>query len=330
MSVKASSADVSVNFRSCTVVKSPKVRVDQDKLKLLLPQSFNGKLFQTNSLDRPVQWFGKFPLLTIDPKFFIETLFQLCSDVFKSDKLNVNTNPIMFSSDPSVKKTLDDLDNEKREKVESLEQELARKQEEAGERLRVLMKEAEIKIAARDTEAQESKARENDLSARVQSLTLTEGELREKVHTSEIEFSEKLHLANIRERDLTEKINQLTKQLDEFKFKADNEKRELEEKLNLSQDELLVTRQSRNSSGNESFLNRTISLNQSQLLQDEVESLRCVLELKQSEISELRKHNGELQRAADDSLAAQAKCSALESRVEDLQVQLGAKHEEEK
>lgn len=244
--------------------------------------------------------------------------------------MEFEVNLITFSPDPPVKKTLDDLDNEKREKVESLERELARKQEELSEKLRVLMNEAEIKIAARDTELQESKNRENDLSMRIQSLTLTEHELREKVHTSEIEFSEKLHLAHIRDRDLTEKINQLTKQLDEMKLKADNEKRELEEKLNLSQDELLVTRQSRNSSGNESFLNRTISLNQSQLLQDEVESLRCVLELKQSEISELRKHNGELQRAADDSLAAQAKCSALESRVEDLQVQLGSRHEEEK
>lgn len=244
--------------------------------------------------------------------------------------MEFDINLITSFSDSLVKKTLDDLDNEKREQIESLEQEFARKQEEASEKLRVLMKEAEIKIAAREAEVQESKNRENDLSMRIQTLTLTEDELRDKVHTSEIEFSEKLHLATIRERDLTEKINQLTKQLDEFKFKADSEKRELEEKLNLSQDELLVTRQSRNASGNESFLNRTISLNQSQQLQDEVESLRCVLELKQSEISELRKHNGELQRAADDSLAAQAKCSALESRVEDLQVQLGAKHEEEK
>lgn len=211
-----------------------------------------------------------------------------------------------------------------------MEQQLAQKQEQAEEKLRIFIRSAEEKLSVRDEDLIAAKERENDLVKRVQALTMTEDELRDKVHTSEIEFSEKLHQANLRERDLTEKINQLTKQLDDMKAKSENDKRELEEKLNLSQDELLVTRQTRNSSLNESFLNRTINLNDSQLLQDEVGSLRCVLELKQSEISELRKHNGELQRAADDSLAAQAKCSALESRVEDLQVQLGAKHEEEK
>lgn len=241
-----------------------------------------------------------------------------------------NINLINFPFDKIAKKSLDDLDNETREKVESLMQKLSNQQEAAEKKLQILMHEADIKISARDLEVQAAKERENDLLTRIQALTVTENELRDKVHSSEMEFSEKLHHANTRERELTEKINQMTKQLDEMKSRADSEKRELEEKLNLSQDELLVTRQTRNSSANESFLNRTISLNQSQLLQDEVESLRCVLELKQSEISELRKHNAELTRAAEDSLAAQAKCSALESRVEDLQVQLGARHEEEK
>jgi hypothetical protein len=151
------------------------------------------------------------------------------------------------------------------------------------------------------------------------------------VHSSELEFSEKLQHAMIKERELTEKINLLTKQLDDVKAKSEAEKRELEEKLNLSQDELTVIRRSSTSKsfcGNESFLNRSISTNTS--LQDEVESLRCVLELKQSEISELRKTNGELQRAADDATVAQFKCTSLESRVEDLQVQLHAKNEEEK
>lgn len=235
-----------------------------------------------------------------------------------------------FSFLAKAKRSLEQLDSEKREKVKSLEQELMRVRDEADQKLQKQIREAEEKFLKQNADLQAVKEHEKDLMKRIQALSITENELREKVHTSEIEFSEKLHLANLRERDLTEKINQLTKQIDEARCKSDNEKRELEEKLNLSQDELMVTRQSRNSSGNESFLNKTINLNQSQLLQDEVESLRCVLELKQSEISELRKQNCELQRAADDSLATQVKCSALESRVEDLQVQLGARHEEEK
>ena len=130
----------------------------------------------------------------------------------------------------------------------------------------------------------------------------------------------------MKERDHSDKINQLTKVLDDLKIQSETEKRGLEEKLNLSQDELSVLRNPRNSCVNESFQNRTLNTS----LQDEVESLRCVLELKQHEISELRKTNCELQRAADDAISAQIKCSALESRVEDLQVQLHAKNEEEK
>lgn len=242
----------------------------------------------------------------------------------------LNFNYLTLSPVSTAKKSLDDLNDEKRENVKCLEQELVRQQKAADQKLQESMARAEEKVRDRETELLAAKDRENDLLKRVQALTLTEDELREKVHTSEMEFSEKLHHANIRERDLNEKINHLTKQIDEIQSKGDCEKRELEEKLNLSQDELLVTRQSRNSSDNKSFHNRSINFSQSQLLADEVESLRCVLELKQSEISDLRKQNCELQRAADDSLAAQVKCSALESRVEDLQVQLGARHEEEK
>lgn len=130
----------------------------------------------------------------------------------------------------------------------------------------------------------------------------------------------------MKERDLSDKINSLTKVLDDLRIQSDLEKRELEEKLNLSQDELSVLRSTRNSCVNESFQNRTLNTS----LQDEVESLRCVLELKQHEISELRKTNCELQRAADEAISAQIRCSALESRVEDLQVQLHAKNEEDK
>ena len=250
-------------------------------------------------------------------KFNVETSMEL-----------LNFNSLSLFPLKIAKKSLKDLDNEKREKIASFEQELMFQQQTAVEKLRSVMKAAEEKISTRDAELQAAKNCENDLLQRIQALTLTEDELREKVHSSELEFSEKLHLANMRERELTEKINQLTKHLDEMRSRADGDKRELEEKLNLSQDELTVAR-SRNSSVNESFHNRTINLNQSQLL-EEVESLRCVLELKQSEISELRKQNCELQRSADDTFTAQVKCSAFESRVEDLQVQLRARHEEEK
>jgi signal transduction histidine kinase len=188
----------------------------------------------------------------------------------------------------------------------------------------------EQKLNEKEVELQVAKDRESDLLKRIQELTITENELRDKFHSSELEFSEKINCATLREKDLTEKINQLSKLLEELKTNHEAEKRELEEKLNLAQDELTIMRNTRNTSINESFHNKSLNTSHSQILQDEIESLRCVLELKQSEISELRKTNCELQRTADDAIASQIKCSALESRVEDLQVQLQAKHEEEK
>lgn len=199
------------------------------------------------------------------------------------------------------------------------------------ENMRRVTEEAAEKLGKQENELQLGRDRENELIKRVQDLSLVENELRDKFHSSELEFSEKLQQATLRERELTERIAELTKLLEELKLQSDNEKRNLEEKLNLSKDELSIVKYSRNSitsNANESFHNKT--LNSSQILQDEVESLRCVLELKQSEISELRKTNCELQRAADDAISAQIKCSAFESRVEDLQVQLHAKNEEEK
>ena len=202
-------------------------------------------------------------------------------------------------------------------------------QQENEEKLCKLINEADTKLAEKDREIQLTRERENELVDRIQKIKCVENELRDKFHSSELEFSEKLQQASLRERELLEKVSQLSKMFEDHKIKADEEKRELEGKLDLSMNELSVIRNSRNTSiVNESFHNKT--LNTSQVLQDEIESLRCVLELKQSEISELRKTNCELQRAADETTSTQIKCSGLESRVEDLQVQLHARTEEEK
>lgn len=228
----------------------------------------------------------------------------------------------------TVKKSLEDSQDEKRS-----QEELAKKlQADNDDKLRKLTEEANGMLMEKESELQSVRDRESDLNKRVHGLTAIEDELRDKFHSSELEFSEKLQHASMRERELLEKISQITKHLEEVKIHSDEEKRELEEKLNRSADEITIMKTtrsaSRNSSLSESFQNKTLTT--SQTLLDEVESLRCVLELKQNEISELRKSNCELQRVADVACAAQIKCSALESRVEDLQVQLHAKNEEEK
>lgn len=224
------------------------------------------------------------------------------------------------------------MEMKSREEVESLERQMEHQKKLAEEKYKTYIRESEIKLNFHEQELQAAKEREQDLLQRISALTCTENELREKVHSSELEYSERLHVAQIRERELTEKNNLLIKQAEELRIQFDDDRRDLEEKLSLSQDELTIIRNTRsaNTSISESFHNKSGNLSQMQVLQDEIESLRCVLELKQSEISELRKQNHELQRAADGAVAAQIRISGLESRIEDLQVQLQSKLEEEK
>jgi hypothetical protein len=60
-------------------------------------------------------------------------------------------------------------------------------------------------------------------------------------------------------------------------------------------------------------------------LQDEVESLRTVLDLRHKELQELRKQNAFLTREAEELPLALQRVAALEAKVEDLQVQLKVK-----
>lgn len=151
--------------------------------------------------------------------------------------------------------------------------------------------------------------------------------MREKVHASENEFGDRLRSAAARERELTEKLNKLNRDLEVMHKEAEQKERLLEEKLNISQGEIEVLRQPKNADGS---LSPRSSLPRPQMLQDEIESLRCVLELKQREISDLRKQNHELHKSADALPNALIKISGLESRLEDVQIQLKAKIDEEK
>lgn len=169
-----------------------------------------------------------------------------------------------------------------------------------------------------------------ELLSRISALTRTENELREKVLASESEWSDRLQCAATREKELVDRLAALTKTLQDHQQETDGRHRELSEQLNVSQDEVFVLRKSLNRSL-DSSTSTTVPANTSvSALSDEVESLRCVLELKQHDISELRKENLKYQRAAEELPAALLKVSGLESRIEDLQVQLAAKLEVEK
>lgn len=246
------------------------------------------------------------------------------------------------------------------DRTTALQAELLRKELEADDKLRSTTEQFESRLAEREAELKQSHVREQELLQRINALSCTENELREKVHSSELEFSERLQAAALRERDLTEQLKHLNRQIVEVRRATEARQQELEEKVSLTQDECNFLRHhgrpslepssqedretSRNSLGGGSFVAGELSftgaplqtnrssgnLSPAQVLQDEVNSLRCVLDLKQREISDLRKLTQEYERDAKDLPGALVKVSALESRIEDLQVQLNIKTEEEK
>ncbi|XP_035912948.1 uncharacterized protein LOC118512516 isoform X2 [Anopheles stephensi] len=241
------------------------------------------------------------------------------------------------------------------DRIAALEAQLLEKESHSRELLSRI-DDYEAKLAEHEKQLESSRARELDLLQRINALSCTENELRDKVHSSELAFSERLQAAAMRERDLTEQINGLNRDLERMRRETERKERELEEKLTITKDECVVLRQSRNgplepasqngavaggangtlnlsggNGGNPLQLNRSSgNINHLQVLQDEVDSLRCVLDLKQREISELRKQTQEYERDAKDLPGALTKISALESRIEDLEVQLKTKTEEEK
>lgn len=111
-----------------------------------------------------------------------------------------------------------------------------------------------------------------------------------------------------------------------------------QEKWTLCQDELAVMRARCVADSDQQQLQQQQSQNNGggnggkpqRMLQDEVESLRCVLDLKQTEISELRKQKHELEADAEALPALKLRVHTLESRLEDVQQQLQLKCAEEK
>lgn len=207
-----------------------------------------------------------------------------------------------------------------------------------------------------------AQASDNELRKRIGELSSTENELREKVHASETEFGERLRAASMRERELNDKLNALNRQLAAINREAEQKDRQWQEKYALCSDELVVMR-ARNSpavtttvavtTSATAATSSTATTNSMQstpthssslhhqhsngsggklsgMLQDEVESLRCVLELKQNEISELRKKNHELVADAEALPGVTLKVNSLEKRLEDLQLQLKQKCAEER
>lgn len=226
-----------------------------------------------------------------------------------------------------VKLSLRDTEKSAQEQIKTLQYELAEINQQNAEAVKSCQMKADRRCNELETQLQLARNRELELVERLNSFTVTENQLRDKVQASEQEFSERLIAATARERELNEKVAQLTRQL---KF-GEDKRYELEEKLKLAIDETSVLRQRRNSgehalpNGNALVQNQSSSV----MLEEEVLSLRCVLDMKLNEISELRKQNQSMVQAQDELPKAQLKISILETRLEDLTIQLKTRVEEE-
>lgn len=224
-----------------------------------------------------------------------------------------------------MKICLQETEKSAKEQIQALHFQLQTMNDEHMQAIKLCQRKSDERFNELEIQLQLSRDRETDLVERLNHFTVTENQLRDKVQASEQEFSERLQGATIRERCLNEKLTQLSKQV-----KCEEDRcRELEDRLKLVTDENRELRQRRNGTTQEAH-GSPVSNGKMQMLTEEVESLRSVLDMKLNEISELRRQNHELQSAHDELPRALIKISVLETRLEDLTIQYQTKVEEEK
>lgn len=222
-----------------------------------------------------------------------------------------------------MKVYLSETENAAKEQIQSLQLQLTEIHSQHTDSLKACQLKANARYNELEQSLKISRDRENDLVEQLNKFSVQENQLRDKVQACEQEFSDRLQASTARERDLSEKLAQLTRQL---KAKAEHCD-ELEGKLELAEIRQQCTTNS-NCSASANDGSSTTST-KSQMMENEVESLRSVLELKMNEISELRRQNHKLQTAHDELPVAQAKISLLETRLEDLSIQYQARVDDE-
>lgn len=185
---------------------------------------------------------------------------------------------------------------------------------------------------------EQNRCRTEQLEARLSDLMVTENELREKVMASEVSYSGRIKMGEQREKELQERIKKLQDEMEMVRIQAETREQELQSKLEVVQSELVVLRSQSMSEEpsilmapqSASYLHSSPTKSSAENYQVEVESLRSVLDLKNTEISKLRRENQEQQRAVEELRLERIKANSLESKVEDLQFQLNVRNEKEK
>ncbi|XP_041452269.1 mucin-6 isoform X3 [Drosophila obscura] len=169
-----------------------------------------------------------------------------------------------------------------------------------------------------------------DLQSRLQKAAVQEQELRDRLIRKKNIHTTSIHEAAQREQELNERVQSLTKELNTLRASKEYSERDLRDRLTLSQDEISVLRtssQQRSPSTSTSLTDTSAELCR---LTSEADSLRCVLELKQAEISSLSKENADLKREGEERLKLANQLDLLKSKNELLQLELETKADKEK
>ncbi|XP_030565435.1 trichohyalin isoform X1 [Drosophila novamexicana] len=215
-----------------------------------------------------------------------------------------------------------------KERFRELESQLQAKDEEKKEALQAYHQEIAHQLRHKQQQLTIAEQQVLQLQTRLQEHEAQEQQLREKLTRKENTHAIRLAASTQREEELQERIKSLTKELQTLRASTEHNERDLRDRLALSQDEISVLRSSsqRRSPPN-SQADTSAELCR---LTSEAESLRCVLELKQAEISALSKQNAELQRENDEQRGLGSRLTMLEAQNEMMRTELEAKTEKEK
>ncbi|XP_046866738.1 GRIP and coiled-coil domain-containing protein 2 isoform X1 [Drosophila willistoni] len=166
------------------------------------------------------------------------------------------------------------------------------------------------------------------LQQRIQNLETQDQELRDEISRKEKSHASELAASAQREEELQQRVRTLTKELSSLSASKENNERELRDRLALSEDEISILRHtSQRRSPSTSLPDTNAELRR---LTSEADSLRCVLELKQAEISTLTKANEDLRRENDERMRLSSRVTFLEAQNEMLRTELDTKTEREK
>nr|NP_001036329.1 toucan, isoform E [Drosophila melanogaster]ABI31284.1 toucan, isoform E [Drosophila melanogaster] len=210
-----------------------------------------------------------------------------------------------------------------------LESQLRAKDEESKQAQEAYRMEVSHKLALKQEHLRTAEQKIQELQTRLQQVETEEQGHREELIRKENIHTARLAEANQREQDLIDRVKSLTKELNTLKANKEHNERDLRDRLALSQDEISVLRTSsqRRSPCTSLPDNASAELNR---LTSEADSLRCVLELKQAEISALSKAKADLIHESEERLKLSNRVALLEAQNEMLRTELEAKTEKEK